>query len=227
MAGRLTRFLNLERPRKPSDEPAHEVMTPGRFTPEGNKAAAPAEHAHKVVTPGRFDPPELQLSPDHGEQPFLRCPSCEADNGRFAVKCINCGSRLDTGEVRAWNDQLWQARGAEAETARLAEEERQKQLEADRLALLASRRELGESIAQDAFDRERARGGASSPLGLRLLAQLDPNMQITAIVSTIAVFLTSATVAFAAHGHPLLQGLGGAIDVLLLSLFVPKRRRFF
>jgi hypothetical protein len=227
MAGRLTRFLNLERPRPARDEPAHDVMTPGRFTPEAVKPAAPARPAHAVMTKGRFDPPELQLSQDHGEQPFLRCPSCEADNGRFALKCINCSARLDTEEVHAFNHQLWEARHGEAEAARLVEEERQRSLEADRVALQADQRALGESIAEEVGDRERARRGASSPLGLRLLAQLDSNMQVAAIVSTIAVFLTSATVAFTAHGHPLLQGLGGAIDVLLLSLFAPKRRRFF
>src|SRR5579859_1539840 len=112
MAGRLTRFLNLEKRRPPRDEPAHDVVTPGRFTPESSPPAPGP--SHPVMTPGRFDPPELQLSQDHGEQPFLRCPSCEADNGRFAGRCVNCGGPLDTEAARTFNQQLWEGRRAEA-----------------------------------------------------------------------------------------------------------------
>jgi hypothetical protein len=85
MAGRLSRFLNLERRRKPDAAPPHEVVSRGRFDPR----------------------PEIELSPDHGEQPFLRCPSCEADNSRYAASCVNCGGRLDTAAVTEWNDRLW------------------------------------------------------------------------------------------------------------------------
>jgi hypothetical protein len=227
MAGRLTRFLNLERPRPARDEPVHEVMTPGRFTPEKVQPAAAAEPAHAVMTPGRFDPPELQLSQDHGEQPFLRCPSCEADNSRFAVKCVNCGTRLDTQEVHAFNDQLWQTRHEEAEAARLVEEERQRSLEADREGLAADQRALGESIAEDVGARERARLGDPMPIGLRLLAKLEGTAQIIAASAAAALFLTSATVAFTARGHHVLQFLGTITVIGLLVLFVPNRRRYF
>jgi hypothetical protein len=148
MAGRLTRFLNLEKRRKPGDAPAHEVVTPGRFSRAASDQLPVAGEKHGVVTPGRFEPPELQLSPDHGEQPFLRCPSCEADNGRFALKCINCSVRLDTPAVHAFNEQLWARRHAEAEATRAVEAEHQKSLEADQRA-------LGEAIAREVAERER------------------------------------------------------------------------
>jgi hypothetical protein len=183
MAGRLTRFLNLEKKRPSREQPAHEVMTPGRFKPE----------------------PEMQLSPDHGEQPFLRCPACEADNGRFAERCLNCGARLDTEAVHAFNQQLWEQRRAEASAVQAAEVEHQKSLAVDRQAL----------------------GGSTTPLGMRWLASLDEGRRTPAALGAIAVFLVSVLVALVATRHPLLRVAGGGIAVLLLSLFLPNHRRRF
>jgi hypothetical protein len=205
MAGRLTRFLNLERRRKPGAGPAHAVVTEGRFVPR----------------------PELELAPDHGEQPFLRCPSCEADNSRFASRCVNCGSRLDTEEVRAFNDQLWEGQHAQAEVDRVETLERQRKLESDRLAFTEEQRELGESIAREVGERERVRLGSATPLGLRLLSRLEGHAQIVAVVAAAALFLLCAFVAVAARDHPLLRGLGAAGAVLLLALFCPRRRRLW
>src|ERR671927_1380762 len=92
MAGRLTRFLNLERPRRPGEAPHHEVATTGRFT---------------------GDPSGMSLQPDVGKQPFLRCPQCEADNSRFAEHCANCQAPLGGDDVRAWNEKLWEERQAQ------------------------------------------------------------------------------------------------------------------
>src|SRR5439155_1435231 len=92
VTGRLTRFLNLERPRTAEQTPPHGVATKARF--EGAE-------------------PEIGLEFDMGEQPFLRCPACEADNGKHAEKCFNCGRPLQTEDVRAWNAVFWQARQAQ------------------------------------------------------------------------------------------------------------------
>jgi hypothetical protein len=197
MRGRLTRFLNLERPRKASAEPAHEVVTPHRFEPE----------------------PEIQLSQDHGEQPFLRCPSCEADNGRFAERCTNCGARLDTPEAHAWNDRLWESRKLEAEKADEAETARQAQLAADQRA-------MGEAIAEEVLERERTRLGDFTPLGLRLLAELEGPLQRWAVLGAAGLFIAGAGVAVLAHGHPLLRNVGGLLAALLAALFLPSRRRW-
>jgi hypothetical protein len=197
MPGRLTRFLNLERPRKASAEPAHEVVTPHRFEPE----------------------PEIQLSQDHGEQPFLRCPSCEADNGRFAERCVNCGARLDTAEVRDWNDRLWEGRQLEAASAAEAEAARQAQLAADQRA-------LGEALAQQVREREEERLGDFTPLGVRLLGQLEGRAQLGAALGAAAVFVIGASLAVGAHGHPLLRNVGGLLATVLAFLFLPVRRRY-
>jgi hypothetical protein len=197
MAGRLTRFLNLERPRKASAEPAHEVVTPHRFEPE----------------------PEIQLSQDTGEQPFLRCPSCEADNGRFAERCTNCGVRLDTPEVRTWNDRLWESRKLEAAKADEAESTRQAQLAADQRA-------IGEAIAEQVLEREQARLGDSTPLGFQLLSRLEGPLQPWAVLGAGALFIAGAGAAILAHGHPMLRNVGGLLAALLASLFLPVRRRW-
>ncbi|HET9751760.1 MAG TPA: hypothetical protein VFP52_02315, partial [Myxococcales bacterium] len=91
MAGRLARFLKLEQPQKDAEVPRHEVATTARF---------------------RGEPSGIALEPDFGDQPFLRCPQCEADNTRYAERCQNCQARLSGEDVRAWNAQLWAARQA-------------------------------------------------------------------------------------------------------------------
>jgi hypothetical protein len=189
MAGRLTRFLNLEKKRPARDEPAHEVVTPGRFKPE----------------------PELQLSPDHGEQPFLRCPSCEADNGRFAVRCLSCSARLDTEAVQAFNEQLWEERRA----SKAAEQQ-------------ADLRKLGETLAQQIGEREQERlEQGSNPPGIRWLARLGERQRTPAMVGAFALFLLSALGAFNLDGHPVLRGLAFAVAGALMLLFLPKRRHFW
>src|ERR671937_482510 len=153
MAGRLTRFLNLERPRRPGDPPHHEVATTGRFT---------------------GDPSGIAVQSDVGQRPFLRCPRCEADNTRYADRCVNCQAPLDGDNVRAWNDRLWEERQAQAAQERAA-------IEASRTAQLTEQnRQLGEALAREIGERERARLGwwssgslpDATPIGVRLLAML-------------------------------------------------------
>src|SRR5919199_5797382 len=155
MAGRLTRFLNLERPRRAGEPAHHQVATTGRFTGDASGMA---------------------LERDVGKQPFLRCPRCEADNSRFPERCANCQAPLGGDDVRAWNEKLW--------------EERQAQLAQERAVLERSRTEqqlpeqnrmLGEALAREIGERERARlgwwwwsGGLPdpTPIGVRLLSML-------------------------------------------------------
>src|SRR2546426_7630790 len=131
MAGRLTRFLKLERPRRPDEAPHHEVATAARFS------GAPAGMA---------------LEMDHGEQPFLRCPRCEADNTRYAKRCVNCQALLVGEEVRAWNERLWAERQAQRAQEHAALQESRTEQE-----LLQQNRMLGEALAREVGERERAR----------------------------------------------------------------------
>ena len=215
MAGRLTRFLNLERPRRPGDAPHHEVATAGRFTGE---------------------PSTVGLQRDHGEQPFVRCPRCEADNSRYAEWCANCQGPLTGDDVRAWNEKLWADRQAQLAREHTAQDHTRMEQE-----LLQQNRLLGEALAREVGDRERARlswwwwssGGLPdpTPIGVRLLSML-PTMraQIVAGAIAAAAFVGAVVLAFEARGHPRLQGTGFVVGVLLLLLFspnVPRYRRWW
>src|SRR5207245_3697896 len=103
MAGRLTRFIKLERPRRPDEAPHHEVAPTAPFT---------------------GPPSGMALEMDHGEQPFLRCPRCEADNTRYADRCVNCQAPLVGDDVRAWNERLWAERQAPGARGRAARQDR-------------------------------------------------------------------------------------------------------
>jgi hypothetical protein len=210
MAGRLTRFLNLERPHRPGDAPPHEVATKARFTGE---------------------PSGLALEPDAGEQPFLRCPRCEADNSRYAERCFNCQESLTGEDVRAWNEQLWAQR--EQELAR--QQQAQVQQRPTEQELLRQNQMLGEALAREVGDRERARlsgwsggngnGSDFTPVGVRLLSLFPTTRaRVIAGAAAVAAFLGAGITAFLARKHPMLQGAGLVVALLLLALFTPNVR---
>jgi hypothetical protein len=216
MAGRLTRFLNLERPRKPGDAPPHEVATRQRFTGE---------------------PSGIGLRIDNGEQPFLRCPRCEADNSRFERRCMNCQAPLDTADVRAWNEQLWAQRRAQAEQEQAAVAA-QKAGSATPQQLLEQNRMLGEALAREIGERERARLSwwsteydPSTPIGVRLMSLL-PSTRARVIAGLIVagLFIGGAALAYAGPRQSPLRIAGFVLDVVLVILFspnVPRYRRWW
>lgn len=213
MPGRLTRFLNLERPRKEGGEPPHEVATPGRFAAEQFEV----EREQRVSSGIEVDAPHDE------EQPFLRCPVCEGDNTKYAVRCINCQRRLDTPEVHAWNARLWEER------RKLAAQ----QPAAPEVAVPAdpdAQRRLGELLAQEVALRERTRldaQPATSVVGMRLLGLIpDGGVRLAVGLGLVALFFAAGSVAFTAKGHPLLQTGAMGLAVTLLALFTPARRRF-
>jgi hypothetical protein len=210
MAGRLTRFLKLERPRRPDETPHHEVATAGRFT---------------------GPPSGMALEMDQGEQPFLRCLRCEADNTRYADRCVNCQAPLVGDDVRTWNERLWAERQAQRarEHAAALHEARTEQ------ELLQQNRKLGEALAREVGERERARlswwwsGGLRdpTPIGVRLLGMLPTTgARIVAGVVAAASFVGAALLAFGARGHPRLQITGFVVGLLLLVLFSPNLPRY-
>jgi hypothetical protein len=215
MAGRLTRFLNLERARKPDLTPPHGVVTRARFS--GEEPPAPdfaAQRAAQLESGVELDAHPLT------EQPFLRCPVCEADNSKYAVRCINCAAHLDTDQVRDWNARLW----AERQKAAAAEPPPTPPL------LPSEQRALGEALAQEVAQRERARlswtPGDTTPLGLRLLQLIpDPNARFAAAMGMVATFLGAGAVALAAHGHSGLRAGGTVVALALFALFMPNTRR--
>jgi len=201
MAGRLTRFLNLERPHRPGEAPKHEVATKARFTGE---------------------PSGMVLEPDFGERPFLRCPRCEADSSRYADRCFNCQEPLTGEDVRAWNEQLWAKRKAQQQSVARDQGE---------AALLQQNRLLGEALAREVAERERTRlswwSGADdfTPVGMRLLSLLPTTRgRVLAGAVAFAAFLGGAITAFVARKHPMLQGAGFVVALLMVVLFTPNTR---
>ncbi|MCA1825987.1 MAG: hypothetical protein LC689_03480 [Myxococcales bacterium] len=205
MAGRLTRFLNLERPRKPGDTPPHGVANEERFR---------ARREEQLRSGVEID------ATDATEQPFLRCPVCEADNTRFAVKCVNCQARLDSDEVRTWNVRFWQARLVV----------RSQEAKRPAVDVVEQNRLLGESIAREVADHERLKMGWSAssydsrPLGMRLLEMIpDANVRFGVAMAMVATFFGAGTLAYLARSHPVLQTAGIVVAVGLLVLFTPNR----
>lgn len=177
---RLRRFERLERARAAlpdGDEPPDagsrfEGLEPGGVLP--GDPPVPAGAADRFRAPPDR-PPELAPSAA-GEQPFLRCARCEADNARHAERCTHCGAELRTGEQRAFNDRLWAARREEA--AALERENLSRLAEARQAeeAAARARREAAELLAREVGRRERERldregGPPDWPWG-RLLAGL-------------------------------------------------------
>jgi hypothetical protein len=123
-----SRFDKLERPRQeaPDDEkPNAQGASLDRF----GAPQAPAR------TPEAPEPPLERFEADGSqglrvdrhtdeEQPFTRCPVCEADWGRFETRCNQCGEALDTDKARAFNAALWSKRLAERAQEAKGEAER-------------------------------------------------------------------------------------------------------
>ncbi|HEY6910109.1 MAG TPA: hypothetical protein VI356_12115 [Myxococcales bacterium] len=203
MAGPLSRFLKLEQPQKGPDGPPHEVANTARF---------------------RGEPSGLVLEPDFGEQPFLRCPRCEADNTRYAERCQNCQAPLGGEDVRAWNERFWTARQA-ADPGKT---------EPGQTSTPDAQRLLGEAIAREVGERERARLSwwspesthDSTPLGVRLLAMLPTRRtRVTLAALTMATFAAAAWAALDGSHRPAVRGAGLVISMLLLLLFTPNLPR--
>jgi hypothetical protein len=211
MAGRLTRFLKVESPHQGGEAPHHEVATKARFSGEGSG---------------------LATEPDLGEQPFMRCPRCEADNSRYVERCYNCQASLSGEDVKEWNARLWAERKA-ADAAMQA---------ARPLAPASSPspeelRARGEAIAQQILESERRRAWwlpqpiDPTPIGIRLLAAL-PSTRARVIAGTVMVgaFVFATRLAFSASPSSRFRIGGFIVAGLLVLLFtpnIPRRRRWW
>ena len=182
MAGRISRFLHLEKPRGDGARgKSSPLASPGRFEPE-REGGTPAEEkgtqdqdAPVAQTPvqGRFRPepappqppavgpptdaPDTAAEEAAEAQPFQRCARCEADSSRFAESCQNCSAPFDTPDQRVFNERLW---------ARLREEQAHLDEELSELRSTTAesekdereaRRLLGILLARQVAEAERAR----------------------------------------------------------------------
>jgi hypothetical protein len=230
MAGRLTRFLNLERARKPDDHEPHVVLTKERF---GAGPPPPSDfHAERAAQ--LESGIEVETASPLG-QPFLRCPVCEADNSRYALRCLNCSRALDTDEVHGWNEQFWARRRVQMEQEHQAEGK----TDLPPGAALDAQRQLGEVLAQQVAEHERARLGWMGdsrmydpmPWGWRILNSIsNPGTRFAVAMGLVFTFFGAGGVALRAHDGAV-RGVAGFIALALVGLFLPNwrggRRRWF
>lgn len=230
MAGRLTRFLNLERARKPQDTPAHGVVTRERF---GGSQPTPQEadqHFREERQAQLESGVEIEKA-GADEQPFLRCPVCEADNSKYAVKCLNCSQRLDTDEARAWNERFWRERRGQMQEQKRSEQALEERQDEAR----NTQRALGEALARQVAETEGTRLGwmqersldDPTPLGVRLLSAISsPGLRIGVAAGLAGLFVGALAVAFRyRHADSAMEGVALLAAFLVLSLFMPNPRR--
>ena len=188
---RLKRFQHLESPRseRPGEGPR---STEGRFNrmePErapGTPSPPPPQGAAAERFQRQVSEPPLALDTrDQGEQLFIRCMRCEADNSRYAQECTRCGASFQTAEQRAFNETFWQRRQAEvaveAEAVARFHDHREQEAEIQR--------RQREAVQAQAFEMMKAEGrggfreGSSHlPPGVRLLRAIEnPTGQLAAI----------------------------------------------
>ena len=230
MPGRLTRFLNLERARKPDAHEPHVALTKERFG--ADPPPLPDFHAERAA---QLESGIEVETASAARQPFLRCPLCEADNTKYALRCLNCGRALDSDEVRAWNEQYWSRRRTELEQEHKTEAKIELQCGTARNA----QRELGEVLAQQVAEHEQARLGwmgnsrmyDPTPWGMRILNSISsPGTRFAVAMGLVFTFFGAGGVALRAHDDTV-RGVAGFIALALVSLFLPnwrgRRRRWW
>lgn len=235
---RFRRFLNLERPRRPStgETPPREQ---GRFdnleppSPPGSVAPAviPTDTQDRFREPGER-PLEI-ADRSNGAQPFIRCSRCQMDNTIYATTCQNCGSDLATSEQRSFNEQLWSRRREEAaqeQAQRTAREEElqklasdQKQAQLDLVVELARRegQRVREELGEPAW---RDDPSASVPWGIRLFGRI-PNRVLRITSVAVAVSLPILLLALGRNSVGL-RLIGMLLLLCLAVLFTPNYRYY-
>jgi len=197
LMARLLRFLHIE-PRKtetPAVDPEIERLRKERQ----ERFASGMEIAEQ--------PPEAQ--------PFLRCAVCEADNGRYAERCMNCGAALGTPEQRAFNDAFWEKQRAYNQAVAAERPE----------ASTPETRAHGEQLARQVGRSEEARlhwmRGPSA--GVRILRALPLRVRTAAILGGLAEIAGTGVAAYSTHDMGWRFAFFGSV-ALIGALFVPRRR---
>jgi hypothetical protein len=241
--GPLRRFLHLERPRpargaEPADAPS---PTAGRFDGVEQPAHGPRPAQRTGAQLDRFGPepePGIELAETAaGARPFTRCLRCGMDHNVFATSCTGCAASLDTPEQHAFNERLWAGRQVEAAREAATAKERQALRDSAGTEEARARRELGETLAREVGDRERARldreepgfggwgagsggGGGKhdrSPIGMRILRLIpDPRWRLAAGIGGAALALGLLVAGLLGARAPLALGV-----IVLVVLFAP------
>jgi len=117
---RLSRFERLENERKTNTE-SSSGATLDRFGHAEAPAPRPAEGVEPLAPrPGTLErfaadgTDALATNEDElARLPFLECPTCGAQAGKYETSCHHCGTRLDSREARAHNLKRLEAFDAE------------------------------------------------------------------------------------------------------------------
>lgn len=236
------RFKHLERGRSGGPEAVTPVQGQdlSRFGAPA-PVAAPEGPAAPTSAQARFSPVEERLELEvmqPGEQPFLRCAMCAHDNTRFVEVCAKCGAPLHTPAQRAFNEQFWSARLAEAATEQQAHVEHlAAQHEAGRLEAAARHQfavDLAASVAAKvkreldadpnaplppALDLPSPRFSEGPSLAVRLLEKL-PSKPARAAVVAVAFGVPLVLMNLSVR-HWILQQVGGLALLGVVLAFLP------
>jgi hypothetical protein len=215
---RLLRFLHIE-PRKSEPEtPAGDGCSALRPPPVAGEALSFAEIERlRKERRDRFAS-GMEIADQPAEsQPFLRCAVCEADNGRFAERCTNCGAALTTPEQRAYNDALWEQSRAYNQAVEAARPE----------VPSSGTRAYGEELARQVGRSEHARlewmrERRPSP-GTRILGALPQRARNAAILGGLAEIAGTGIAAYSTHEATWRFAFFASV-ALIGALFVPRRR---
>ena len=166
MAGRLSRFLNLERrrPAAPSRGADTEGTAPersGRFEALQPHGASPPDVRSAQGHLARFDAPAggdlLVQERREQDAPFVRCVRCQVDSGQFALSCGACGADFDAPEQRAFNERVWEERRAQREAELAQHRLMQQARDRDIAEAAAERRAYYEELARTVGQETRKR----------------------------------------------------------------------
>ncbi|MEW5741933.1 MAG: hypothetical protein AB1938_23665 [Myxococcota bacterium] len=199
---RASRFDKLENERRPATE-QKSLVSLERFgeapaPTDREDAPLPAAALERFTSDGAD---AVRTNDDALAQlPFLVCPACGGQAGKFDVSCFNCGARLDTREAREHN--LARLNALEAERA----EER---------ARAAARREA--EIAQAAELREADVAELKTQLeGIKRAHDDGPDDELIRYVGVWIAIVVCAVLAMELPGAPRLF-LGFLAFVLILT----------
>lgn len=176
---RFSRFEKLENERKASTE-----SSSGAALDRFGKAEVPATGKPADVAPFEPRPEKLERFAADGTDaiatnedeltrlPFLECPSCGAQAGKYERACHNCSTRLDGREARAHNLKRLEAYDAEqADAAARAEARREAEI-ADAAALRQEKHAVLVKQLQDIKRQHDEALGPSLPVPNELLRYL-------------------------------------------------------
>ncbi|MEW6432801.1 MAG: hypothetical protein AB1730_14955 [Myxococcota bacterium] len=187
---RFSRFEKLENERKASTE-----SSSGAALDRFGKADPPATETPADVAPFEPRPEKLErfaadgtdaIATDEDELmrlPYLECPSCGAQAGKYERTCHTCSTRLDGHEARAHNLKRLEAYDAERADAAAKERARREAELAEAAALRHEKHAVLVKQLQDIRRRHDEAFGPSFPVPTELLQYL--GVWVTIVVAAV------------------------------------------